>query len=246
MRSHRSRALTVLKTVPLKTRFQFLDIRVVAAQRRHHRAAARPGRHDGAAHGVPHIHEGNRAGRIRADAVHRRALGPQCGKVVSDPAALLHRHGRFAQMGENAGHVVGNGAHDETVEEGDRPVGPRTGQNPAGRQELEIRHGVVEFRLPIGRRLRFGGLPVPLARRGFFRRGQGLCHPAPAILYGFVHRAALGRPEPVLLVPDSLGCRCQIARHDESRRIAVVPRKKTRNRLNDKNEFYVRRISATL
>jgi hypothetical protein len=34
-----------------------VDVGVVAAQCRHHRAAAVAGRHDGAAHRVPHVHE---------------------------------------------------------------------------------------------------------------------------------------------------------------------------------------------
>jgi hypothetical protein len=37
------------------------DVGVIAAQCRHHGAAAAAGRHDGAAHGVPHFHEAHRA-----------------------------------------------------------------------------------------------------------------------------------------------------------------------------------------
>ena len=51
-----------------------LDVGMVAAQRRHHRAAAITGAHDGAAHRVPHVHEGKRARGVGADALHRRAL----------------------------------------------------------------------------------------------------------------------------------------------------------------------------
>ena len=38
-----------------------LDVRVIAGERRHHRAAPGARRHNGAAHGIPHIHKGKRA-----------------------------------------------------------------------------------------------------------------------------------------------------------------------------------------
>ena len=115
-----------------------LDVGMVAAHRRHHRAAAIAGAHDGAAHRVPHIHEGQRPRGVRADALHRRALGPQGREVVADAAALLHRQRRLAQMAEDAGHVVRDRPHDEAVEEGDVAAGAGAGDDPARRQELEI------------------------------------------------------------------------------------------------------------
>ena len=48
-----------------------------------------PGRHDGATHGIPHIHERQRARRIGPHPLHPRALGPQGGEVIADAAALL-------------------------------------------------------------------------------------------------------------------------------------------------------------
>ena len=56
---------------------EILDIRMIDAQRRHHRAAPRPGAHDGAAHRVPHIHERHGARGVGTHALHQRALGPQ-------------------------------------------------------------------------------------------------------------------------------------------------------------------------
>ena len=54
-----------------------LDIGMVTTQGRHHRPAAGSGAHDGAAHGIPHIHKGQRPRGVRPDAFNRRALGPQ-------------------------------------------------------------------------------------------------------------------------------------------------------------------------
>ncbi len=53
------------------------DIGMVAAHGGHHGAAPRACRHDGAAHGVPHIHEAQGSRGISAHAFDRRALGPE-------------------------------------------------------------------------------------------------------------------------------------------------------------------------
>ena len=68
-----------------------LDVGVLAGERRHHRAAAITRAHDRAAHRVPHIHEGQRARGIRADAFDVGAARPEGREIVADPAALLHR-----------------------------------------------------------------------------------------------------------------------------------------------------------
>ena len=52
---------------------EIFHIRVVATHGRHQRAAAGACGHDGAAHGVPDIHDRQRAGGIRRDAQHIRA-----------------------------------------------------------------------------------------------------------------------------------------------------------------------------
>ena len=49
------------------------DVGMVAAQGRHHRAAAIAGAHDRAAHRVPHIHKRQRPGGVGADPFDRRA-----------------------------------------------------------------------------------------------------------------------------------------------------------------------------
>ena len=167
------------------------DIRVIATQRRHHRAAAIARTHDGAAHGVPHIHEGKRARRIRAHTLYRRALGAQRREIVADAAALLHGQRGFFQILEDAGHVVGDVPHDEAIEEGDLAAGAGPGQDAARRQEAEIGQSLVKPWLP--------------AARVALGLGERLGHPPPAILDGLVHSPAARRFEPVFHVPDLLG-----------------------------------------
>ena len=125
---------------------EILDIRVVAAHSRHHRTAPRTGGHDGAAHRIPNIHEGERAGGIRPHAAHGGTLGPQRGEIVADPAALLHGECRLAQIVENAAEIVADIAHDEAVEQGHFPVGAGAGKDAASRQEAEILQRRVEGR----------------------------------------------------------------------------------------------------
>ena len=71
-------------------------IGVVAAQGRHHGAAPMARRHDGTAHGVPDIHEGQGTGGIGAHPFDPRAIGPQGGEVIADAAALLHGQRGFS------------------------------------------------------------------------------------------------------------------------------------------------------
>ena len=120
-------------------RNEVLDVRMVAAQGAHHGAPARAGAHDGAAHGVPDVHETQRAGGVRPHPVDHGALGPEGREVVADAPALLQGERRLLEVLENAAHVVRDAAHDKTVEQRHPAVGPRPGENPAGRNEAEIR-----------------------------------------------------------------------------------------------------------
>ena len=122
-----------------------LDVRVLDPQAAHHRPAPLAGGHDGAAHGVPHIHEAERPGSVRRDARHEGPGRTNGGEVHADPAALLQGQGRFADMLEDAAQVVGDHAHDEAVEQGHRPGGPGAGDDPPGRQEAVVAQGVVEL-----------------------------------------------------------------------------------------------------
>src|SRR3546814_1620169 len=68
---------------PYTTLFRSLDVRVVAAQGRHHRAAAGACAHDRPAHGVPDVHEGEGARGVGAHPLHRGAPGAQRREVVA-------------------------------------------------------------------------------------------------------------------------------------------------------------------
>ena len=175
-------------------RDEVLNVGVIASHGGHHCAAPRPGGHDGAAHGVPYIHEGERAGGVGTNAFHWRALRPQGGEVVADAATLLHGQRGLAQMIENAAEVVGDVAHDEAIEQGHAPVGAGARQDAARRQEPEVLQRLVE------------GL-LPLAGLGL-HGSQGTGYPPPAILDGEVDRRAIGILQPVFGVPDLPRDRC--------------------------------------
>ena len=153
-------------------------------------ASAVTGAHDGATHGIPDIHEREWSGGIRAHPLHESPGRTQCREVVANPSTGLHGERRLLQMVENSAHVVGNGPHDETIEESDVPVGTGPRQDPAGRQEAVSRHGLEE-------------LPFMMVARilGFDRR-QGTGNPFPACLDIVVDGRAIGSLETVLHVPD--------------------------------------------
>ena len=174
---------------------EIFHIGMIHPQGRHHGAAARTGAHDGLAHGIPHIHERDRAGGIRAHALHGCALGPQGGKVITDAAALLQRQRRFAQGAEDAIHRIGDGAHDETVEQRHVASGARACEYPACRQEFVACQGMGEI-------LRARGALI-----GRFGLRQGQRHARPAVRHIGVHGRAVRLLQPVLHVPDILGNR---------------------------------------
>ena len=147
-----------------------LDVGMVAAQRRHHGAAPRARRHDGAAHGVPHVHEADGARGVRADALHQRALGAQGGEVVADAAALLHGERGFLDVVEDGAEVVLDAAHHEAVEERDGAARAGAGKDAAGRQEGEVGHRLGEAASP----------SAPLARFGS-AAAAALRHPRPGV-----------------------------------------------------------------
>ncbi len=93
-------------------------------------------------------------------------------------------------MGEDAGHVVRDRAHDEAVEEGDVAPAAGAGEDAAGRQELEVGE-------------RTGKAPGPQIGL-LFGRGQGRRDTAPAVLDGLVHNGAVGPAQTVFHVPDLL------------------------------------------
>ena len=121
-----------------------LDVRVIAAQGRHHGAAASAGGHDGAAHGVPHVHETDGARCVRADAFDRSAFGTQRREIMPDAATLLHRKRGFLDVVEDGRQIVFDAAHDETVEERYRAARTGACENAAGGQEFEVLHRLGE------------------------------------------------------------------------------------------------------
>ena len=171
-----------------------LDVGMVAAQRRHHGAAPGAGRHDGAAHGVPHVHEADRARGIGADALHQRALGAERGEVVADAAALLHGERGFLDVLEDGAEVVLDAAHHEAVEERDGAARAGAGQDAAGGQEGEVGH-------------RLGEAPWPSARaRAWARPRPPPSPPAPRCRRCVRSSGdAVRRLEAVFHVPDLLG-----------------------------------------
>ena len=114
------------------------DIRVVAAHRRHHRAAARSCRHDRAAHRIPHIHEGQGARSIGRHAQHIRAARPYRREIIADPATLLHRQRGLLEHVEDASHAVGDRSHDKAIEQRDTPPGAGPCRDAPGGQVFEI------------------------------------------------------------------------------------------------------------
>ena len=168
-----------------------LDIGVIAAHGRHHRAAAAAGGHDRAAHRVPDIHERERTRGIRRHPRDRGAARADGGKVVPDAAALLHGQRRLLQHLEDAAHAVGDGAHHEAVEERHRARRAGPGGDPPGRQEAEILERAKEPLLP--------SRGVGLDRR------EGTGDAPPAVLDRAVDGGAVRVLEPVFHVPDLFG-----------------------------------------
>ncbi|MCY1169531.1 hypothetical protein D9M73_95680 [compost metagenome] len=138
-----------------------LDIGMVDAQASHHRTAPLAGGQDGAAHGIPAIHEGQRPRCVRRDSLHGTSARPDGGEIHTYPAALLHRQRSFAQLGEDIGQAVLDRIHDEAVEQRDAAPGPGPGQDPPGRNQPEIGECLRELALPMR----------PLARRFGFSHG---------------------------------------------------------------------------
>ena len=165
-----------------------LDIRVIAAHGRHHGPPARSGGHDGAAHGVPDIHEGQGARGIRSHARYRCALGANGREVIADAAALLHRQRSLFQHLEDAAHAVGDGAHDEAVEQCHLPGCSGPGGDAAGGKKLEVLQRGIETVFP--------GLRISLDPRHVARDSP------PGVLDTAIDRRAIRLLEAVFHVPD--------------------------------------------
>ena len=170
---------------------EVLDIGVVAAHGGHHGAAAGAGGHDGAAHRIPHVHEGQGAAGVGGDAFHLGAAWADGGEIIADPAALLHGERGLAQGVEDAVEIVGDGAHDEAVEERHLARGAGAGGDAAGGEEAEVLERREEFLFP---------------RPGIgLVAGQRAGHAAPRVLDRAVMHGAVAILQAVFHVPDGFG-----------------------------------------
>jgi hypothetical protein len=124
------------------------DVRVIAAQGTHDRGATRAGCHQGLAHRVPDLHEGNRPGRSGSNALCAHSFGSQCREIVSDTTALLQRQSTFAQCAQDARERVLDNSHNETIEQRHAAAGAGPGQNPSAWQELVALENFEELVLP--------------------------------------------------------------------------------------------------
>ena len=146
---HENRQIEIAQTARVCLRpDELLDIGVIAAHRCHHSTTARAGRHDGAAHGVPHVHETHGPGRIGANAGDTRAARPQRREIMTDSAARLQRERRLAHLVENGAEIIVDAAHDKAIEQRDGAAGAGTRQNASTRQKSEICHGAGECLRP--------------------------------------------------------------------------------------------------
>ena len=170
-----------------------LDVGMVTAHGGHHGAAPLAGRHDGLAHGIPHIHEADRPRGPRADALHERAGRPQRREIMADAAPLLHGEGGFLHILEDRAEVVGDRPHDEAVEERDVAARAGTGNDAARREELKIRERIEKTLLPA------------LAPPRLLDAGTGRGEARPGLLDACLERRAVSRLQAIFRIPDEPG-----------------------------------------
>ena len=167
---HQHREIEVAQAARIALRLdEVLDVGMVAAERSHHGATPRPRRHDGAAHRVPHVHEGERPRGICPHTMDNRALGAEGGEIMADATALLQRLRRLLQPVEDAGNGITDPAHHEAVEQRHLAGTAGSRKDAAGGQEGEIVHQGEEAALP------------GVAHDPGLRRRHGLRHPGKAV-----------------------------------------------------------------
>lgn len=84
-----------------------------------------------------------------ADAICTRAPRPKRGKVIPNPAPLLHRDCALLERVEDPIHGVGDRPHNEAVEEGNVVCRTRTRLNASATHEPEIFQNIVKAPLPV-------------------------------------------------------------------------------------------------
>ena len=178
-----------------------LDVGVIAAQRRHHRAAPCACRLDRCAHRVPDVHERHRARCGPAGRVRELAGRAQRREVVTDSAALLQRQRAFAQRAEDAVHRIVDLPHHEAVEKRHAAAGARACKDASAREKAEIGERLDEPALP--------DRPV-----GAFDSGKRSRDPFPRRVDRRLRRFAR-RLEAITASPDLFGERVGKCRHRE-------------------------------
>ena len=151
-----------------------LDVRMVAAQHPHLRAAPRARRFHRFAGAVEHAHVGDRPGSAAVGALDQRILGADGGKIVTHAAAAAHGLRRLLQRVVDArlavGHAADGIAHrlHEAIDEGGLQFGARGGIDASAGDEAVLQRP-QELRLPyvpVPPRRRPGRAPRACARHG--------------------------------------------------------------------------------
>ena len=112
---------------------EFRQVRVVAVEHGHLRAAARARAFDGAARRVEHVDVAARAGCARSGRAHVRAARADRGEVVADAAAAAHRFGGLQQRDVDAGQAEVVDALDAVADRLHEAVDQRRRDAAAGR-----------------------------------------------------------------------------------------------------------------
>ena len=134
---------------------EFFDVRMVAAQDAHLRAAAAAGGFDGLAGAVEDAHVGDGAGSARLGALDVGADRTDRGEVIADAAAAAHGFGGLQQRGVNAGAAVDDFRDriayrlHEAVDQRRAQIGAGGRVDAAGGNEA-VFLGFEEARLPKG------------------------------------------------------------------------------------------------
>ena len=122
---------------------------MVAAHDAHLGAAALSRAHDGAAGGIEHLHEAQRAGGARLAAFDVGAGGADRGKVEADAATLFLGEGGLLDCFENTVDGVIDLVHYEAVEHRNfSALRTRVCDDASAGEELESGHDAVEFFFP--------------------------------------------------------------------------------------------------
>mmetsp|Transcript_21920 Transcript_21920/g.61690 ORF Transcript_21920/g.61690 Transcript_21920/m.61690 type:complete len:665 (+) Transcript_21920:1171-3165(+) len=141
---HADRDVEVAQVALVLGMDELFNVRVVAAQHAHLRAAAAAGAFHRLAGPVEHAHIADRPRGMAAGGAHPGAGRADAAEVIAHAAAAAHRLGRFGEGRVDAGHAVFRGgdavAHrlHEAVDQRGRQLGAGRGHDAAGRHEAAL------------------------------------------------------------------------------------------------------------